>query len=206
MPQKRRKAVPSKKPRGRKGSIQEALVRALAHPVRLKALTILSDRTASPTEISEEIDEPLSNVSYHIRVLNDLGFIEKVEEERRRGSVASFYRAVEQPLLENEDWAGLDQKVREAVSGVVLDALISDAARSLRAGTFDERSERHLSRTPLVLDEVGWQRVLKVQEEALASIVKEQNAAAARLSTSQEKKINALAGMCCFEVPPDAIH
>jgi len=77
---------------------QEALAKALSHPMRAQALTILVERTASPKEIADELDETLPNVSYHVRVLEELGLVELVEEEAIRGSVAHFYRAVEQDI------------------------------------------------------------------------------------------------------------
>lgn len=182
-------------------SAQEVLVQALSHPVRAKALTILSDRIASPKEISDEIDAPLSNVSYHVRVLDELGLVEIMEEESVRGSVAHFYKAVERPLIDNPDWEKLDPKVRTAFSGYIIETLMSDAARSLQAGLFDRRHDRHLSRTPLLLDEKGWRKVIAVQGKALDQILKEQAAAAARMG-STEGAIQVIAGMFCFEGLP----
>ena len=69
---------------GRPG--HEQLVKGLSHPVRTQCLTVLTDRIASPREISEIIDEDLSNVSYHVRVLGELGLIELVSEEPVRGA------------------------------------------------------------------------------------------------------------------------
>jgi len=183
-------------------SPQEVLVKALNHPVRVKALTILTERIASPKEVSEQIDAPLSNVSYHVRVLDDLGLVEIMEEESVRGSVAHFYKAVERPLIENPDWQELDPKVRSAFSGYVIETLMSDAAKSLAAGVFDRREDRHLTRTPLLLDEAGWRRVAEIQITALDDILKEQAAAAARMNGSREDGIHAIAGIALFEVLP----
>ncbi|HET7455829.1 MAG TPA: winged helix-turn-helix domain-containing protein [Solirubrobacterales bacterium] len=177
-------------------------MKALNHPVRVKALTILTEKIASPKEISEQIDEPLSNVSYHVRVLDELGLVEIMEEESVRGSVAHFYKAVERPLIDNPDWERLDPKVRSAFSGYVIETLMSDAARSLASGVFDRREDRHLSRTPLLLDEKGWRRIAAIQTKALDDILKEQGAAAARMNKSKEEGIHAIAGMTCFEVVP----
>ncbi|HEX6456506.1 MAG TPA: winged helix-turn-helix domain-containing protein [Solirubrobacterales bacterium] len=179
------------------------LVKALNHPVRVKALTILTERIASPKEISELIEMPLSNVSYHVRVLDELGLVEIMEEESVRGSVAHYYKAVERPLIDNPDWEKLSPKVRSAFSGYVIETLMSDAAGSLAADVFDRREDRHLSRTPLLLDERAWRRVSEIQAQALNKILKEQSAAADRLSRSNEKGIYAVAGMTCFEVLPD---
>lgn len=200
MARKRRKVGKRKRKVGR--SPQEVLVKALNHPVRVKALTILTERTASPKEISELIEMPLSNVSYHVRVLDELGLVEIREEESVRGSVAHFYKAVERPLIDNADWEKLNPAVRGAFSGYVIETLMSDAAGSLAAGVFDRRQDRHLSRTPLLLDEKGWRRVSSIQARALEKILEEQAAASTRLSSSKENGISAVAGMTCFEVLP----
>ena len=123
--------------------------------------------SASPKEISEQIQAPLSNVSYHVRVLDELGLIEIMEEESVRGSVAHFYKAVQRPLIDNPDWEKLDTQVRSAFSGYVIETLMSDAAKSLAAGSFDRREDRHLSRTPLLLDVKGWRKVSAIQARAL---------------------------------------
>ena len=175
-------------------------MKALNHPVRVKALTILTEKIASPKEIAAQIDAPLSNVSYHVRVLDELGLIEIMEEENVRGSVAHFYKAVERPLIDKPDWEKLDPRVRNAFSGYVIETLMSDAAGSLAVGIFDEREDRHLTRTPLLLDERGWRKVASIQMKALDAILKEQAAAAARLGDG-ERAIHAIAGILFFEVP-----
>jgi DNA-binding transcriptional ArsR family regulator len=168
----------------------------------VKALTILTERTASPKEISDALEVPLSNVSYHVRVLDELGLVEIVEEESVRGSVAHFYKSVERPLIDNPDWEKLDQRVRSAFSGYVIETVMSDAAASLAAAVFDRREDRHLSRTPLLLDARGWRKVASIQNKALDQILKEQAAATARLERAGEEPIHAVAGLMCFEVPP----
>jgi DNA-binding transcriptional ArsR family regulator len=197
---KRRKVA--KRKRKQEKSPQEVLVKALNHPVRVKALTILTERTASPKEIAAEIETPLSNVSYHVRVLDELGLVEIREEESVRGSVAHFYRAVERPLIHNPDWEKLSPRVRSAFSSYVIETLMSDAANSLEAGLFDQREDRHLTRTPLLLDDRGWRKVTAIQIKALDGILKEQTAAASRLSSSGKEGIHAIAGLLCFETLP----
>jgi DNA-binding transcriptional ArsR family regulator len=197
---RKRRKVERKKWRGR--TPQEVLVQALNHPVRVKALTILTERTASPKEIAEQIDVALSNVSYHVRVLDNLGLVEIVEEESVRGSVAHFYKATERPLIDNPDWEKLAPSVRSAFSGYIIDTLMSDAARALATGLFDERADRHLSRTPLLLDEKGWRKVVAIQAKALDGILKEQAAAATRIGSSRKQGIHAIAALACFEAVP----
>lgn len=201
MARKRRKVAKRKRIRKPDSSPQEVLIKALNHPVRVKALTILTEKIASPKEISAQIDAPLSNVSYHVRVLDELGLVEIVEEESVRGSVAHFYKAVDRPLIDNPDWEKLSPKVRSAFSGYVIETLMSDAAASLASGVFDQRDDRHLSRTSLLLDERAWRKISDIQAKALNQILKEQTAAAQRLGKSGAEGIRAIAGMTCFEVP-----
>lgn len=183
---------------------QEQLVKALNHPVRVKALTILTDRVASPTEISNEIGVPLSHVSYHVRVLDELGLIEIVGEEPVRGAVKHFYKAVERPILDTAEWERLSPHVRTAVSAYALETILKDAAKSLSAGVFDSREERHLTRTPLLLDEQGWRKVNAILLEAWEAVVDEHAASTARMNDSDEEAIQAIAAIACFEMPKKA--
>jgi DNA-binding transcriptional ArsR family regulator len=198
---RKRRKVTGRKRKVRK-SPQEILVKALSHPVRVKALTILTERIASPKEIAQQIDVSLGNVSYHVRELERMGLIEIMEEENVRGAVAHFYKAARRPMIDNPDWEKLDATVRSAFSGYVIETLMTDAATSLAAGVFDRREDRHLSRTPLRLDLRGWRRALAIQAKALSQILKEEEAAAARLGASGEDGIQAVAGMALFEMPP----
>lgn len=84
-------------------------MKALNHPVRVKALAVMAERTASPSEIARLLDSELSIVSYHVRVLEEFGLIELVEEEPVRGSVAHFYRAVDPASVASPEWEELDQ-------------------------------------------------------------------------------------------------
>lgn len=199
MPERNRKAKKRQNEQVKRHSPHEALVKALNHPIRAKALTILTKRVASPKEIAELLEIRLSNVSYHVRVLADLGLIELQEEEPVRGAVVHFYKAIDRPLVDNADWRKLDTKVRNAFSGYQVDALISDAAKSLSAGIFDQRADRQLTRMPLQLDEQGWRQVAEICEEAGSAILKAQAAATDRLNGSHHAPIHAIAALLLFE-------
>jgi DNA-binding transcriptional ArsR family regulator len=68
------------------------LARALSHPLRIALLRALRDSTdLSPTEYARENDEPLGNVSYHMRVLLDTQVIAVAGTVPRRGAVEHRY-------------------------------------------------------------------------------------------------------------------
>jgi DNA-binding transcriptional ArsR family regulator len=178
----------------------EQLVKGLSHPLRTECLTILTDRVASPRQIAEALDEDLSNVSYHVRVLSELGLIELVKEEPVRGAVAHFYKAVERPLISNDQWERMPLEVRKAFSAHSWDVLIKDATKAIENGTFDNRHDRHLTRTPLLLDSRGFTRLSKAMDEMLEMILEEQAASAARRKETGEEPIHAVAATVLFAV------
>lgn len=189
---------------GRPG--HEKLVKGLSHPVRTQCLTVLTERVASPREIAEALDEDLSNVSYHVRVLSELELIELVSEEPVRGAVAHYYKAVERPLLSSEQWEQMPLEVRKAFSAHSWDVLIKDATQAIEEGTFDNRSDRHLTRTPLLLDSEGFARLSKAMDELLEKILAEQAASTARMSQTGEEPIHAVAATALFAMPEPGRH
>jgi len=75
------------------------LLVALRHPQRRRILQAMADgKAVSPRELSFALGQPLSNVSYHVRVLADRGAVTLVDTKPVRGSVQHFYRcAVKAP-------------------------------------------------------------------------------------------------------------
>jgi DNA-binding transcriptional ArsR family regulator len=75
-----------------KHSDDHDLLLALQHTLRRRILRQMIDREAiSPREVADALDLPLSNVSYHIRVLADCAAIDLVGTRQVRGSVQHFY-------------------------------------------------------------------------------------------------------------------
>jgi DNA-binding transcriptional ArsR family regulator len=75
------------------------LLIALRHPLRRQILRAMAAQDPiSPREISDELRQPLSNVSYHVRVLADCGAVTLVDTAPVRGSMQHFYSpAIEEP-------------------------------------------------------------------------------------------------------------
>jgi len=149
------------------------LVKALAHPLRVRILGVLDERMASPSELAEDLDAPLGNVSYHVRILASLGLIRLVKETPRRGSVEHHYEAVPRPLISDEAWSMVPETVKRAMVGAALEQAGQSVAAAASAGGFD-RTEALLQRTSWPLDEEGWRvlseaaRVFFEQAEGIA--------------------------------------
>lgn len=72
------------------GSI--SAMRAIAHPVRLRMLSLLTGTSMSAAEVARELDLTHANASYHLRLLADAGEIVVDGEEKVRGGIAKRYR------------------------------------------------------------------------------------------------------------------
>lgn len=182
-----------------KSGVDQKLVKALAHPLRAEILAILNERMASPNELSKELDEGLSQVSYHVKVLKDFECIEMVKTEPRRGAVEHYYRATARAFLSDTDWQLLPDSVKPGVSSAALRMILEDAVGALQAGTFDAREDRHVSWTPGLVDEQGWEELVDLINETLEKIIKIHTAAAKRLAKSGEDGIPTTAVLMNFE-------
>jgi DNA-binding transcriptional ArsR family regulator len=180
------------KTKKKKGTgVDQRLVKALAHPLRVEILTILNERMASPNELSKELEEGLSQVSYHVKVLKDFECIEMVKTEPRRGAVEHYYRATARAFLTDSDWQSLPESVKPGVSASSIQMIIDDVVGALTGGTFDARDDRHLSWTPGVVDEKGWEESVDLAAETLDRVLAIHADSAKRLAKSGDEGIPA---------------
>src|SRR4051794_14182565 len=70
------------------------LFTALGHPLRRRILRKMLQEggQASPRELAIGLEEPLSALSYHVRVLAECEAIKLVRTKQIRGSTQHFYR------------------------------------------------------------------------------------------------------------------
>ena len=155
-------------------------VKALSHPLRVRILALLQERTASPRELAEWLDATLGTVSYHVRALHDFGLIELVRTTQVRGAIAHHYKARVRPRVSDEAWASAAPIVKQAAVGAALQTVDDYARASAAAGGFD-RGEAHLSRTNLRLDAKGWEAAAKACEKLLGELNRIEEASAKRL-------------------------
>ena len=131
------------------------LVKALAHPIRVRIMGLLERGSATPKAMADELGMPLGNVSYHVRMLRDFGFLELERTRVVRGAVEHRYRATSRPRITAAAWAQLPAIVREAFDAAFLDRIVDEMGRAAAQGKL-ARPESHLSRRPLALDAEGF--------------------------------------------------
>jgi DNA-binding transcriptional ArsR family regulator len=157
------------------------IIKALTHPLRIQILAALDERTASPSELADELKAPLGNVSYHVRQLAGLGLIKLVKRTPRRGAIEHHYKSVGRPQITDDAWAGTPPTVKNAVVGAALGELGAAVSSAAAAGGFS-RSDAHLARTQVTIDERGWKDIDKELNATLARVQKIVDDSAKRLA------------------------
>ena len=186
-------------------SLNQRLIKALGHPLRVKLLAYLNDREWSPNELSEELNEGLSQVSYHIKVLKDLEMIKMTKTEPRRGAVEHYYRAIERAYIPRWMARLLPRSGSEIVGSDILEAIERDLVASVESGKFYEREDTHASYTPVTLDGIGCEEADEVAIKAIKEILQIQGKSANRRAKGEGdgEYIPVTVGFLVFGSVPD---
>lgn len=131
-------------------------LRVVAHPLRLRLLSLLTAEALSATEAARVLGESQANVSYHLRRLAQAGLVQLVEEANIRGGTAKRYR-------------------HDSASGETLGSGSIDEHQSLMSSLASEliaRSTRYVSGSKFTFTEAEvtvspevWARVLELSRE-----------------------------------------
>lgn len=167
------------------------LAKALSHPVRIKALEMMSRGVASPSDVARALGLPVANVSYHVNTLLRLKCIEEVEQRHVRGAIEHRYRAVTRAHVGLHDMPDLPVVARHELSSTIARNAFEDVRGALEAETYSERDSVHMSWTRVTLDEQGWTAVAARVDELLDAVLAEQAASLERMTASGEEGIQA---------------
>jgi DNA-binding transcriptional ArsR family regulator len=163
-------------------------VRALGHPLRVRILAILEERTASAVEISRMLHADIGVVAYHVRKLHQLGLIELEKETRVRGAIQRHYRAYERPRISTEAWRDAPPVAKQALIDATLQQIYDYGRASNAAGGFDRR-DAHITRTALRLDAEGWEKLAGSLRRVLEDVAKIEQEVAAREAAGDAEKL-----------------
>lgn len=183
------------------------LFQAMSHPLRVQILGDLSLPGArlAPSDFSEKVNRPLSNVSYHFRELEKFGIIEVVEEQKVRGSVKHTYRAVKRALFTNSSaWEKMPGKVRTSVAARTWHTYLEVIGRAIEGGAFEKRPNTHFSWGTMRVDQRGYDDMQAEIDSSLARMFEIEDESDKRRKASGEEGIDATYSFGGFESPPPA--
>ena len=155
-------------------------VKALSHPLRVRILAILEERTASPVQLAELLEASLGVVSYHVRTLERHGLIKLVRTNPVRGAVEHHYKANPRPTISDEGWGEAPPVAKQAYLSSFLQQVGAYTNTAAAAGGFD-RPDAHFTRTVAKLDAKAWKDLAKACEQLLERIDKLEAEAAKRI-------------------------
>lgn len=182
-------------------AIDQRTIKALGHPLRIELLTLLHRKESSPSDLAEELGQPLANVSYHIRLLAEWDCIELVRTAQRRGAIEHYYRARARPFLDEGDWGELPPTLRRSVSAAALKQIWRDTRAAAEDGSLDSRSTRHLTRLPLVVDEKGFDEINTLLTETLGKAERIQSESMKRLKGDGDGELSSRLVLMHYEMP-----
>jgi DNA-binding transcriptional ArsR family regulator len=165
-------------------AVDVRVVKALGHATRVRILGVLRDRElASPVELSAELGIPLGTVGYHVRRLEDLGFIELAKRTQRRGAVEHHYRAREVLDGVGGDAAGAAEAPAHGL-GAEAAAIARAAESAVARGGFDAVTAR-ADRRIVLLDATGRSQLQRALPRWEATAERIARASAGRLSSGE---------------------
>jgi predicted transcriptional regulator len=124
----------------------------------VQILRLLEEKDGSPVEIATTLGLPVNRVSYHMRQLARFDLIKLVKRTPRRGAVEHHYRLQARPRISDKAWGQVPEIVKQAMTGAAVEQILTHVHHNAATGGFD-RSDAHLSRSDVTLDERGWREV-----------------------------------------------
>ena len=163
-------------------NVDVKLIKALGHPLRQRILQTLSVREeASPSEIAQALDEPLTNVSYHVRILAQCEAIEQVRTEVAGTTVMHFYRAKARAVLDEDNWRNIPENVRESLLDQTFQQIWSNVRQASDGnGLRDLRTVAAWS--PLELDDEAFTELSRMVGDLMEGALALQKGAEQRLA------------------------
>jgi hypothetical protein len=191
----------------------------LRHPVRIRIIEACTAfGSLSPVEIRNrrlcaDLDsvkgktwkQQLSHLSYHCGKLADAGILTLVSERPVRGATEHFYKANIEAAFTDAEWAVFGKDERQDISRVVWQRFVAQVEGSMRAGSFDARTDRWLAWGPLDLDERAWKELTVSVAGCYAEIDQIRKDAEERLADSGGDPLRVTYALFAFETPDNPL-
>lgn len=147
---------------------EKARLRALAHPVRVRILSLLTGAELTAADIARELDLTHANASYHLRALLHSGTIEVAGEQRIRGGVAKRYRYVAEKQLRRDFPPEREGQPATGEHRLVIEAFTGELRR--RSADFVSAEHNLLADAEFWVDPEVWQDVYDRISTAVADL------------------------------------
>jgi DNA-binding transcriptional ArsR family regulator len=175
-----------------------ALSYAIGHRIRIEILCLLNETTYTATELADRTPWSLPMISYHLKEMLKKGSIEVAASVKVRNVNQFVYRAIELPVVDDEEAANLPPEVKQEYAAVILQAMMAECLGAFRAQKLTEPRVRMMWDW-FNLDEQGRQELANEQSESWERIVEIEARDANRRAKSGSKGTTMIAVTLGFE-------
>jgi hypothetical protein len=176
----------------------------------VRILEVVNEHPMSPVGFinagfAPDIDDKqkaLSRISYHFRELESAGCIKIVDTVQRRGATEHVSGGCSRVFFSDAEFDALPAEQRQALSRTSWQGLVARTDGAIRKGTFDARSDRHLTWRAMELDEHGWDELTARLAQCYEDCEQIRKDAQDRLAVSGDKVVPTTMAMLAFESPP----
>lgn len=178
--------------------IEDAVSYALAHRIRIEVRCLLNEGIYTAADLAARTPWSLPTVSYHLKEMLRAGSIEVAKIEKVRNVDQHFYRAVEPPVVDDEEAAKLPPEVKQEYAAVILQAVIAECLGALRAQKLNQPMVRMMW-SWFNLGEQGRKEMADEQLESWERLVEIAARDASRRAKSGEEGKSMIAATFGFE-------
>lgn len=184
--------------------ISQRLVKAVAHPLRVKALAELTARgPLSPNLLKDLLDAPLGVTSYHVtKVLYEqCELLDLHHTEQRRGAVEHFYELKTDYLVGNPVWQReLPNFLQDTAAGASLQTFFDQAISALEDA--DELyAEDLITWRKVRVDGLGHHQLSVLLEGLMEQVAEVERASLERLRKAPKGSFEVVVALADLHVP-----
>jgi AcrR family transcriptional regulator/predicted transcriptional regulator len=143
-----------------------------------RLLTFLSHGPIDVAQLAEVLPRSREEIEAQLSELEESRLIKRVDAQAVGDDPAYVSGWA---VLSTEEWKLRDQDEREETSEEIGLTVKAEVEEAVAAGTFDARTDRHLVRLPMWLDEEGWRELASTLDGTLESCLEIQERAKSRL-------------------------
>lgn len=184
---------PSKRP----DPVDQDLIQALAHPLRVKILELLQGQVSSATKLARALDTPIGVIAYHVKVLRECGSVELTKQEPRRGATENFYTGRPKAFIGHPEWKNVPEIARGGTSAAALRTFNRKAVAAIEADAGGANGET-CGWMAIRLDEAGRKEAGQILADAIARLEQVHERAAARLGEERRDGEPFIVGVAGF--------
>lgn len=133
------------------------MAKVFSDPLNLEIVKATHPEALSPSRLYAELGgRSLWSVDRRCQMLTDLGWLARQDDDTDERAV--LYRAVGPEVLDADVWKEIPNAARQAESWPVFEEFCGKASTALREGSFNARTDRHLTSFTFLLDSRGWKQ------------------------------------------------